>query len=212
MKRRDCWKGTKMKLYWSPPMASLAILILAYELGIEPELVRMDLDTKRMEDGRELRDINPKNCLPVIERDDGSILTETAVILDWMAAQEPALRFTAPAHGEEHMRIMEWLVYLASEQHKLVTLLFWNIAPETKEAVATRVIERFTLPERTLASTDYLVGDRCTIADLYLFVMVRGSMHVFDGFDPRERYPNIHVWMGRMSSRPAVQRAILDHS
>src|SRR5688572_208425 len=108
----------QMKLYWAAPMASLSILILAYEAEIPVELVRMDMETRRMPDGRLLAQINPKNCLPVVERDDGSILTETAVILDWLAAQDPQLRLTAAAHSEEHLRINEWMVYFASEQHK----------------------------------------------------------------------------------------------
>lgn len=200
-----------MKLYWAPPMASLSILILAYELDIPVELVRMDMDTRRMSDGRLLEQINPKKCLPVIERDDGSILTETAVILDWLAAQDPQLRLTAAAHSEEHLRINEWMVFFASEQHKLATLLFWDIDDRAKQAIVNRVIERFELAERALGGADFLVGNRYTIADLYLLVMVRGAQHLFEGFDVRTRLPHIHAWMQRVLARPAVKRAMQDH-
>lgn len=200
-----------MKLYWAPPMASLAILIAAYETGIELDLVEMDMETRKMPDGRLLADVNPKNCMPVLERDDGSVLTETATILDWLAAQDPQLRLTAPAHSEAHLRINEWMVYFASEQHKLATLLFWDIGDPAKAAIAARVIQRFELAEAALENADFLVGHRCTIADLYLLVMVRGALHLFAGFDPESQFPCIHAWMERLVARPAVKRAMQNH-
>ncbi|NIJ37557.1 glutathione S-transferase [Sphingopyxis panaciterrae] len=200
-----------MKLYWAPPMASLAVLILAYETDRTLELVPMDMESRRMPNGLLLSQINPKNCMPVLERDDGSILTETAVILDWLAAQDPQLRLTAPAHSEDHMRITEWMVFFASEQHKLATLLFWDIDETAKLAVRTRVIERFEPSEKALETSHFLVGNRLTIADLYLLVMVRGSIHLFEGFDPEIEYPRLNAWMERVVARPAVQRAMRDH-
>ena len=200
-----------MKLYWAPPMASLAALILAYETDRTLELVPMDMDSRRTPSGRLLSDINPKNCMPVLERNDGSILTETAVILDWLAAQDPQLRLTAPAHSEEHVRINEWMVFFASEQHKLATLLFWDIDDRAKQAIRERVIERFELSEQRLAEADFLVGNRLTIADLYLLIMLRGSVHLFDGFDPATQYPHLHAWLERVQARPAVKRAMRDH-
>lgn len=200
-----------MKLYWAPPMASLAILVVAYEADVPVELVEMDIETRRMSDGRLLSDINPKNCMPVLERDDGSILTETAVILDWLSAQDSQLRLTAPAHSEEHLRINEWMVYFATEQHKLATLLFWDIDDQAKKAIRDRVIQRFEFTEKALQKADYLVGSRCTIADLYLLIMVRGSIHLFEGFDPRTQFPHIQAWMQRLTARPAVKRALEAH-
>lgn len=196
-----------MKLYWSPPMTSLAILILCHEADFPVELVKMDLDTRHMPDGRVLSDINPKNCMPVLERDDGAILTETAVILDWLAAQDPDLRLTAPAHSDEHLRIMEWMVYFATEQHKLATLLFWEIDDRAKREARKRVIDRFGLTEKALEASDYLVDHRFTIADIYLFVMVQGCVHLFDGFHPGERFPLLLAHSERVGERPAVRRA-----
>ena len=192
-------------------MASLAILVLAYETDMSVQLVQMDIATKRMEDGRPLSEINPKNCMPVLERDDGSILTETAVILEWLAAQDPQLRFTAPAHSEEHLRINEWMVYFATEQHKLATLLFWDIPEDSKKAIRDRIVHRFGIAEKALAKADFLVGNRCTIADFYLLVMVRGVEHLFEGFDLSSQFPAIHVWMKRLIARPAVIRALQNH-
>ena len=200
-----------MKLYCSPPMASLGVLILAYEMGTPIALAEMDAETRRMADGRPLAEINPKNCLPVLERDDGSVITETPVMLDWLAAQDPQLRFTAACHSETHLRIMEWMVYFATEQHKLYTFLFWPIDDTAKAAFQKRIIDRFALAERALASSDYLVGNRYTIADIYLLLMVRGAMHLFSDFDLETDFPHLADHRKRLCARPAVERAAARH-
>lgn len=200
-----------MKLYWSAPTASLAILVLAYEMELPIELIEVDADSRLMADGRRLSEINPKNCVPVLERDDGSIITEMAVMLGWLAAQDPQMRFTAPADSEEHLRINEWMVYFATEQHKLATLLFWDIDGQAKQAVKARMAERFVLPEKALEKSDFLVGNRFTIADMYLLVMVRGCRHLIEGLDLHTRFPRVHAFAERAAARSAVGRALQDH-
>lgn len=200
-----------MKLYYAPPMASLAVFILACEIDVPMTLVQLNSDTGQLEDGRLLRELNAKNCLPVLERDDGSILTETPIILDWLARQDPKLRFTAMAQSEAHIRIWEWMIYFATEQHKLYTLLFWPIDDAAKRAVKIRIEERFTIVEQTLSISDFLVGDHLTIADLYLFVMVRGALHLIDNFDLEMNFPNLAKHRQRLCARPAFVRAVERH-
>lgn len=200
-----------MKLYWSTPMASLAILMTAYETNIPVELVEMDLDTWTLPDGRALLNVNPKKCIPVLERDDGGIMTETAAILDWLAAQDPQLRLTAPAHSEVHFRIMEWMVYLATEIHKPATLTLWDIDADAKQAIRDRVIYRLILAEQALTQVDYLVDNRFTIADIYMMVMLGGVMHLMPDFDLRATNPNLFALRQRIIARPAVKRAMRDH-
>ena len=200
-----------MKLYWSTPMSSLAILITTYETDVPVELVEMDLDTWLLPDGRPLIELNPKKCMSVLERDDGSIMTETAVILDWISAQDPQLRLTAPAHSDDHFRINEWMAYLATEIHKPATLTLWDIDESAKQAIRDRVIYRFALAEKTLEQVDYLVANRFTIADIYMVVMLGGAMHLMPDFDLRATYPNLHALRQRVIARPTVKRAMQDH-
>ncbi len=200
-----------MKLYWSTPMASLAVLILAYELDIPLILVEMDLDTWMLSDGRPLTEVNPKGCMPVLEREDGSIITETAVILNWLAARDEGSRLTAPAHSEAYLRINEWMVYLASEIHKPATLTLWDIEAPTKQAIKDRVIHRFALAEQALHGASFLVGNRYTIADIYLAVMLGGALHLMPDFDLRAIYPNLYDLRRRVLERAATKRAMRDH-
>ena len=192
-------------------MASLAVLILAHEIGVPIALELMNPETRLLADGRLLSEISAKNCIPILERKDGSILTEMPVMMDWLAAQDAELCFTAPAHTEQHVRICEWMAYFASEQHKLFTLLFWPIDEPTKAAVKRRIVERFDIVEKALQDTGFLVGGRYTIADIYLHLMVRGGKHLVDGFEPQRQFPRINALTDLISARPAVQRAVREH-
>ena len=79
-----------MKLYTSPGSCSSASHIALLEAGADFELVKLNLRTDRkLPDGRHLNDIHPKGYVPVLELDDGSLLTENVAILQYIADQYP---------------------------------------------------------------------------------------------------------------------------
>ena len=64
-----------MKLYYSPGACSLADHIALNEADMKFDLVKVDLKTHTLGDGRSFRDINPKGYVPALEFDDGEVLT-----------------------------------------------------------------------------------------------------------------------------------------
>jgi len=78
--------------------------------------------------------INPKGYVPALELDDGQVLTEVAVICQYLADQKPESRL-APRFGTmERYREMEWLNFASSEVHKQIGALFNpKLTPEMKE-------------------------------------------------------------------------------
>src|SRR6185295_14560532 len=78
----------RMKLYYSPGACSLAPHIAAREAGIPVELQKVDLKAKQYEGG-DYRKVNGKGYVPAVETDDGSVLTECPVILQYIADQKP---------------------------------------------------------------------------------------------------------------------------
>jgi glutathione S-transferase len=80
-----------MKLYYSPGACSLAGHIALHEADMKFELVKVDLKTHKLGDGRSFKEINPKGSVPALEFDDGDILTENIAILSHIADQYPAL-------------------------------------------------------------------------------------------------------------------------
>src|SRR6476661_4759473 len=73
-----------MKLYYSPGACSQAPHILLHEIGLDHDAARVDLRAKRLEDGSDYLAINPKGAVPALELDSGEVLTENAVILQFL--------------------------------------------------------------------------------------------------------------------------------
>ena len=202
-----------MKLYYNPYGCSLAVLIAAAEAGITLDLEWVDIlnDPHRLMDGSDYSGINPKNYVPLLQRDDGSTLTEVAVILQYLAdsVPEPGL---APAPGTEaRLRLQEWLNFLSSELHKFFSP--WLFHPEVGELAQAyareKIASRFAIVDGALARTDFVAGETFTAADAYLFVMVNWSDFANV---PLGAYPHLRAWFDRMKARPAVKEAVRLHS
>ena len=80
-----------MILYYSPGACSLADHIALHEADMKFDLVKVDLRTHQLEDGRAFTEINPKGYVPALQFDDGEVLTENIAILAMIADKYPAL-------------------------------------------------------------------------------------------------------------------------
>src|SRR5437899_53773 len=117
-------EGNSMKLYYSPGACSLAAHITLAEAGLSYSTKRVDLKTHTLADGTDYYTINPKGYAPVLELDDGSRLSEAAVIVQYIADRKPGT--LAPAFGSmQRYRLMEWLNFIATEVHKNFSP-FWH--------------------------------------------------------------------------------------
>ena len=107
-----------MKLYFSPGACSLSPHIVLHELGLPFEAVQVDLKTKRLKDGADFWQVNPKGYVPTLQLDDGAILTEGPAIVQYLADQKPTAGL-APANGSfARYRLQEWLNFISTELHK----------------------------------------------------------------------------------------------
>ena len=195
-----------MKLYYSPGACSLSTHIALHETGLPFEIDRLSKTTKMTVGGENFMQINPKGYVPTIKLDDGSILTECAVVLQYIADQKPGSGLAPKAGTMERYRLQEWLNFISSELHKSFSPLFNK---DTTEDVRTNarnhLTKRLGHVEIQLASKPYLMGDHFTVADAYLFVVTGWSKHV--GFDLGP-FPKLREYMARVAARPAVQAAM----
>ena len=195
-----------MKLYFSPGACSLAPHIVANEAGIPLELVKVDLRSKTVAREGDFRDVNPKGYVPVLELDDGEVLSEGPAIVQFLADRAPAAAL-APANGTfERVRLQEALNYLTSEIHKAYSPLFKpDVLPAVREERLAHLGRHYALIEKQLEGRKYLLGDRFTVADAYLFTLTRWALAVkldLSGF------PNLEAFQKRVGSRKAVQDAM----
>jgi len=196
-----------MKLYYAPAACSLAPHIALSEAGLPHELVRIDLRTHTLPDGSDYAAVNPKGYVPVLELDDGTRLTEAAVILQYIADRNPGT--LAPAFGSiERYRLMEWLNFIATELHKGFGPLWKpNTPAEYKTIVVDALGKRFDFIAPILAAQPYLTGERFTIADAYLFTILNWAKILKVDL---ARWPSLGLYLDRVAARPRVQQALRD--
>jgi len=195
-----------MKLYFSPGACSLSPHIVLRELDLPFALVQVDLASKTLLDKRDFRTINPKGSVPVLELDDGEILTEGPAIVQYLADRKPGLEL-APVNGSlARYHLQEWLNFISTELHKQFSPLFNPASSETVLQVQKeRLANQFAYIEQALADQDYLLGKAFSVADAYLFTMLTWA-RAFQ-FD-LAAMPRIGAYFERISARPAVQAAL----
>ncbi len=198
-----------MKLYFSPGACSLHPHIALLETGQPFDLVRVDTRSHRTKDGTDYYSINPKGYVPALELDDGSVLTEGAIISQYIADQRPEAKLAPPAGTMDRYRLQEWMSFIASEIHKSFSPLFANNPDEVKEQARARIAKRFDLIARTLESRPFLVGNSFTVADAYLYNMLRWTQ--FTGID-LAKWPALKAFFTRIDERPAVKKALEEES
>ena len=195
-----------MKLYYAPGACSLSPHIVAREAGIDLELQKVDTKTKKMTPDGDFYGVSPKGYVPALRLDDGEVLTEGPAIVQYLADLKPESGL-APKNGTlPRYRLQEMLGYINSEIHKTYGAMFNpNVTPEVRQEKIDYLKKRYALVEKALAGRDFLVGDRFTAADAYLFTVTNWANYL--KVDLSE-FPNVLAFQKRVAARPAVQAAM----
>jgi glutathione S-transferase len=195
-----------MKLYYSPGACSLSPHIALLEAGLPYDLVKVDVRAKKLENGDDYLKINPKGQVPALGLDSGEVVTEGPVIIQ-MIADKVADKHLAPARDSaERYKLLEWLNFITTELHKNFSPLFNPAIPDdVKNFFRDRIMGKFRYTESQLADRDYLMGKQFTVADGYLYTMMRwADGHKLD----LSALPHLTAFKTRVEARPKVQEAL----
>lgn len=196
-----------MKLYFAPGACSLSPHIALREAGLPFTLEQVDIFTGKTAGGEDFAAINPKGYVPALKLEDGSVLTEGAAIVQYIADLAPSVGLAPLPATLERARLQEWLNFLASELHKAFSPLF---RPGTSEAgrqeARAAIARRLGHIETELADgRSYLLGDAFSVADIYLFVIAGWA----EGKDiPLSTWPRLTALLERVASRNSVREAL----
>lgn len=204
-----------MKLYLSPGACSMAIHVLLEELGQPFEIAVVSV--QRGETGHpSFLARNPKGRVPVLELEDGTIITELIAIVAYLHLRFPAQKLV-PLEPVTAARVWEWLSWLGSEVHSRSFGAIWR--PErftqdqqarasVKHAGRISVVEQFAMIEAKLdhESGGWAVGTGPTCVDPLLLVYYQWGRWI--QLDMRTRYPAWTSHTERMLRRPAVRRVL----
>jgi glutathione S-transferase len=194
-----------MKLYYSPGACSLAPHIAMRELGIPVELRKVDLKAKQYEGG-DYKQVNGKGYVPAIATDDGTVLTECPVILQYLADQKPEAGLAPKPGDKARYKLQEALNFVTSELHKGMGNFFNpSLTDEWRKAVTDRLSLRFDWLAKQLEGKPYFMGDKFSVADAYLFTILNwAGPSKFD----LSKWPAITDYQKRVAARPKVQEAL----
>ena len=195
-----------MKLYFAPGACSLSPHIVLRETGTPFDLEQVNNQEKKTKSGVDYWTVNPKGQVPVLELDNGERLTEGPVIVQYIADKKPEAGLIPPCGSAERYRVQEWLNFTTSELHKSFGPIFRPATPDAYKTISRENIgKRFDWVDKQLAGKQYLMGDRFTVADAYLYTISRWSSRVEVDL---AKWSNLKAYADRVTARPKVQEAL----
>ena len=195
-----------MKLYYSSGACSMAPHIVLREIGKKFDLEKVDLGTKKTGAGKDFNKINPKGYVPALEIKKGEMLTECAVIMQYLADKAKAVKLVGKAGSVARYRTMEWLNFIAAELHKSMGALFNKaLSDDARKTAEERVSKRLDYLDKHLAANKFITGKGFTVADAYAFTILNWGQWV--GVDI-SKWKNLAAYAVRIAARPAVQATL----
>ncbi|MCW5680442.1 MAG: glutathione S-transferase family protein [Xanthobacteraceae bacterium] len=197
--------------YFAAHTGALAPHIALEEAGAKYETVRLSF---KSEDQRkpEYTAINPKARVPALKTERG-VLTEVPAILAFVAQEFPAANLAPLEDPFAFAEVQAFNSYLCSTVHvshaHRMRGYRWADEPEAIAAMQRKVPqsvgEGFEMIERHFLRGPWVMGERYTIADPYLYTLTQWMEA--DGVD-RNRFPKVKDHFARVGERPAVKRAL----
>jgi glutathione S-transferase len=195
-----------MKLYYSPGACSLSPHIALHEIGAKFDLAKVDVKSKRTDDNRDFREINPYGYVPALELDSGEVILEGPAIVQYIADLNPEAGIAPPNGSLERVRVQSALALINSEIHKAIGALFNPALDEDGKAAAIhRIQARLDVLDKQFGDAKYIANDRYSVADAYLFVVMRWLRFFKISLD---RWPALARHHALIAQRPAVQAAL----
>jgi glutathione S-transferase len=195
-----------VKLYYSPGACSQAPHIILHETGLSHDAERVDLKTKKLEDGGDYLAVNPKGAVPALRLDSGEVLTENAVILQYLGDRAAWPEVLPPMGDFRRYRVLEAVNFITTELHKRFGLFLFN--PDATDEMKQRAIgdigKKLDYVEKEMGAGPYLMGEELTLPDAYLFVITGWT----DKFMDLSCWPNLATSRERMVQRPAVREVL----
>ncbi len=203
-----------LKFYYATQSCALASHIALEEAGAKYEPVKIDLARNEQRQADYLQ-INPKGRVPALATEQG-IITETPAILFYIAQTHPAAGLAPLDDPFALGRIQAFNSYLCSTVHVAHAHRMrgyrWADDPvalaDMKRKVPQNVADCFALIETEMFAGPFVMGDRYTICDPYLYTLA--TWMEGDGVDPA-RFPKILAHRERMAARPAVKAVAAVH-
>lgn len=201
-----------MKLYIARATCSLAVQLIANELGLNPELIHYDVFGKSTSNGDNFQDVNPLGYVPVLALDNGQrdLLTETVVIASYLADLHPEARLI-PARGTiERVKVDQLLTFTATEiAQKHIPLMRKLLTESGTDWTRDKLVQAYSVLDAQLSDgRAYLTGEQFTVADAYVWATM---WHERSGAEIGH-LKHLMAYIERIDARPSAVKALKDEA
>lgn len=200
-----------LTLYYSPRSCARASHIALEQSGAVYRAERIDFKREQQRSAEYLR-LNPKGRVPALATPRG-VITETPAILFFVAQSFPQSRLAPLGDPFDLARVQAFNSYLCATVHVAFAhrgrAYRWADEPEAHEAmkrkVPANVRDCFELIEREMLEGPWVLGERYSISDIYLFTLSQWLDDV--GIDATS-FPKVAQHRAQMLEDPRVQKVI----
>ena len=204
------------QLYWCKGTCSLAPMALLEEVGVEFEMIEVDAPSGEHRTDRYRDEVHPLGLIPALRIPDGRTVFESAGIVMYLADRFPQSGLAPDTGTDDRAIYNQWLFYMADTLYPTYNRFSWPHRFSVDDADADRIrarcrqllVDQWKVVDDALEDSDWLVGARCTAADIYL-QMVSTWDEDPEGF--AARCPNVARVASAVDQRPAVARALSRH-
>jgi len=190
-------------------------VILLEELEIPYELKLLSWEDLM---SKEFAQINPGGKVPVMHDPNADLMLweSGAIILYLIEQYDKQKKFTYTTLKEKHL-LNQWLMFQMSQQGPMYGQAGWfNVfhlekVPSVQERYNKQCERILAILNGALEGKQWLVGDKCTYADLSFFmwhIILPLSMLYPQGQTPLSKYPNVLAWHERMAARDPVKKVL----
>lgn len=166
-----------MKLYYMPGACSLASHIVLEWVGQPYETHQLSREALK---GPEFLKVNPLGAVPALTDGDWT-LTQNVAILEYIAEQAPQSKLLGDGSARSRADVRRWLGFINSDIHKTFSMIFGasrflgdeGAQKELAGSASKLLTKLFSQLDAQLAGKSYLAGDAPSIADAYLYVVLR---------------------------------------
>jgi glutathione S-transferase len=200
-----------LTLYYAPGPCALASHLALEYAGAAYQVVRVDFASQQQRSPEFLR-VNPKGRVPALVTDRG-VLTETPALLQYIGQQFPQAGLVPLDDPFLMARVNEFNSYLCSTVHiahaHRMRGYRWSDDAQAiesmKKKVPQNIADCFALIEREMLAGPWVLGERFSICDPYLFTLA--SWMKGDGVDIAG-YPKVADHQARMNADPVVVKVL----
>jgi glutathione S-transferase len=198
-----------MKLYYMPGACSLASHIVLEWVGKPYETHKLSREELK---GPDFLKVNPLGAVPALVDGDWAV-TQNASILEYIAEQAPQSKLLGDGSARSRADVRRWLGFINSDIHKTFSMIFGasrflgdeGAQKELAGSASKLLTKLFSQLDAQLAGKAYLTGDAPSIADAYLYVVLRWAHAKEVDLSSQD---NLAAFFKRMEADKGVQAAL----